>query len=101
MSTRCSETYETKTALISLFGVPLWYFSQSPRVAIQVSGCPDHRVRVEASGTVMMPAETVLGVCLFSFLLTYKLERAAPRSPARRLHQADTSVDPGAQSQRL
>ncbi|XP_066868985.1 SUN domain-containing protein 1 isoform X16 [Kogia breviceps] len=35
LSTRCSETYETKTALISLFGVPLWYFSQSPRVAIQ------------------------------------------------------------------
>ncbi|XP_070316732.1 SUN domain-containing protein 1 isoform X15 [Odocoileus virginianus] len=35
LSTRCSETYETKTALLSLFGVPLWYFSQSPRVAIQ------------------------------------------------------------------
>ena len=42
MSTRCSETYETKTALISLFGVPLWYFSQSPRVAIQVSRRPGH-----------------------------------------------------------
>ncbi|XP_067101577.1 SUN domain-containing protein 1 isoform X6 [Osmerus mordax] len=35
MSTRCSETYETKTALMSLFGLPLWYFSQSPRVVIQ------------------------------------------------------------------
>ncbi|XP_068765148.1 SUN domain-containing protein 1 isoform X9 [Struthio camelus] len=35
LSTRCSETYETKTALISLFGIPLWYFSQSPRVVIQ------------------------------------------------------------------
>uniref|UniRef100_A0A4X1TIW6 SUN domain-containing protein n=1 Tax=Sus scrofa TaxID=9823 RepID=A0A4X1TIW6_PIG len=35
LSTRCSETFETKTALISLFGIPLWYFSQSPRVAIQ------------------------------------------------------------------
>ncbi|XP_029584715.1 SUN domain-containing protein 1 isoform X2 [Salmo trutta] len=35
LSTRCSETYETKTALMSLFSVPLWYFSQSPRVAIQ------------------------------------------------------------------
>lgn len=35
LSTRCSETYETKTALVSLFGVPLWYFSQSPRVVIQ------------------------------------------------------------------
>lgn len=48
MSTRCSETYETKTALISLFGVPLWYFSQSPRVAIQVSRRPGRRVRVPA-----------------------------------------------------
>ncbi|XP_070838263.1 SUN domain-containing protein 1 isoform X2 [Chaetodon trifascialis] len=35
LSTRCSETYETKTALMSLFGLPLWYFSQSPRVVIQ------------------------------------------------------------------
>uniref|UniRef100_A0AAY4CNY0 SUN domain-containing protein n=2 Tax=Denticeps clupeoides TaxID=299321 RepID=A0AAY4CNY0_9TELE len=35
LSTRCSETFETKTALMSLFGVPLWYFSQSPRVVIQ------------------------------------------------------------------
>ncbi|KAL0993413.1 hypothetical protein UPYG_G00107490 [Umbra pygmaea] len=35
LSTRCSETYETKTALMSLFSVPLWYFSQSPRVVIQ------------------------------------------------------------------
>ncbi|KAM4527004.1 uncharacterized protein V3H82_001249 isoform 3-T3 [Fundulus diaphanus] len=35
ISTRCSETYETKAALLSLFGVPLWYFSQSPRAVIQ------------------------------------------------------------------
>ncbi|XP_032896427.1 SUN domain-containing protein 1 isoform X2 [Amblyraja radiata] len=35
LSTRCSETYETATAVMSLFGVPLWYFSQSPRVIIQ------------------------------------------------------------------
>ncbi|XP_077481927.1 uncharacterized protein LOC144092737 isoform X3 [Stigmatopora argus] len=35
LSTRCSETYKTKAGLISLFGVPLWYFSQSPRVVIQ------------------------------------------------------------------
>ncbi|XP_075891249.1 uncharacterized protein LOC142894027 isoform X2 [Nelusetta ayraudi] len=35
ISTRCSETFETKAALLSLFGVPLWYFSQSPRAVIQ------------------------------------------------------------------
>ncbi|XP_060116968.1 SUN domain-containing protein 1 isoform X7 [Heteronotia binoei] len=35
LSTRCSETYNTQTAVISLFGVPLWYFSQSPRTVIQ------------------------------------------------------------------
>uniref|UniRef100_A0A8D0H185 SUN domain-containing protein n=1 Tax=Sphenodon punctatus TaxID=8508 RepID=A0A8D0H185_SPHPU len=35
ISTRCSETYETKTALLSLFGIPLWYHSQSPWVILQ------------------------------------------------------------------
>nr|XP_057922066.1 SUN domain-containing protein 2-like isoform X4 [Doryrhamphus excisus] len=35
LSTRCSETYKTRAALVSLFGLPLWYFSQSPRVVIQ------------------------------------------------------------------
>ncbi|KAE8611477.1 hypothetical protein XENTR_v10012466 [Xenopus tropicalis] len=35
INTRCSETFETKTALLSLFGVPLWYQSQSPRVILQ------------------------------------------------------------------
>ncbi|XP_032869440.1 SUN domain-containing protein 2 isoform X2 [Amblyraja radiata] len=33
--TRCSETLETKTALLSLFGFPLWYQSHSPRAVIQ------------------------------------------------------------------
>ncbi|XP_055487691.1 SUN domain-containing protein 2-like [Leucoraja erinacea] len=33
--TRCSETLETKTALLSLFGFPLWYQSRSPRAVIQ------------------------------------------------------------------
>lgn len=36
INTRCSETYETRTALLSLFGIPLWYHSQSPRVILQV-----------------------------------------------------------------
>ncbi|XP_071369964.1 SUN domain-containing protein 1-like [Centroberyx affinis] len=35
LSTRCSESYETRTALMTLFGIPLWYFSQSPRAVIQ------------------------------------------------------------------
>lgn len=35
ISTRCSESFNTKTALLSLFGLPLWYFSQSPRVVLQ------------------------------------------------------------------
>ncbi|NWZ69669.1 SUN2 protein, partial [Acrocephalus arundinaceus] len=35
VNTRCSETYETRTALLSLFGIPLWYHSQSPRVILQ------------------------------------------------------------------
>ncbi|KAG8556642.1 hypothetical protein GDO81_018152 [Engystomops pustulosus] len=40
LNTRCSETYETRTALISLFGVPLWYQSQSPRVILQPDSNP-------------------------------------------------------------
>ncbi|XP_031796885.1 SUN domain-containing protein 2 isoform X2 [Sarcophilus harrisii] len=35
ISTRCSETYDTKTAVLSLFGVPLWYLTQSPRAILQ------------------------------------------------------------------
>ncbi|MBN3295162.1 SUN2 protein, partial [Amia calva] len=35
INTRCSETYETKTALLTLFGIPMWYHSQSPRAVIQ------------------------------------------------------------------
>ncbi|MEE6515263.1 hypothetical protein FKM82_023881 [Ascaphus truei] len=40
LNTRCSETYETKTALLSLFGIPLWYQSQSPRVILQPDSNP-------------------------------------------------------------
>ncbi|XP_072506719.1 SUN domain-containing protein 2-like [Notamacropus eugenii] len=35
ISSRCSETYDTKTALLSLFGIPLWYYFQSPRAILQ------------------------------------------------------------------
>lgn len=35
ISVRCSETYYKKTALISVFGIPLWYTSNSPRTVIQ------------------------------------------------------------------
>ncbi|XP_068610885.1 LOW QUALITY PROTEIN: SUN domain-containing protein 1-like [Brachionichthys hirsutus] len=35
LTSRCSQSYQTKAALLSVFGVPLWYFSQSPRAVIQ------------------------------------------------------------------
>ncbi|XP_048054931.1 SUN domain-containing protein 2 isoform X2 [Megalobrama amblycephala] len=35
LNTRCSETYKTRSACLSLFGVPLWYHSESPRTVIQ------------------------------------------------------------------
>ncbi|NWX16821.1 SUN2 protein, partial [Aegotheles bennettii] len=35
INTRCSETYQMRTALLSLFGIPLWYSSQPPRVILQ------------------------------------------------------------------
>lgn len=34
-STRCSETYHTGTAQITVFGIPVWYSSNSPRIVIQ------------------------------------------------------------------
>jgi len=36
VSTRCSQTFQPRTAQLSLFGIPLWYSTNSPRVAIQV-----------------------------------------------------------------
>ncbi|XP_031419643.1 SUN domain-containing protein 2-like isoform X2 [Clupea harengus] len=35
VNTRCSETYRTRSACLSLFGFPLWYHSESPRTVIQ------------------------------------------------------------------
>lgn len=36
ISVRCSETYEHRTRRESIFGIPLWYKSYSPRTVIQV-----------------------------------------------------------------
>lgn len=30
----CTETYHTKSAQISIFGIPLWYPTNTPRIAI-------------------------------------------------------------------
>ncbi|KAJ7993199.1 hypothetical protein DPEC_G00269960 [Dallia pectoralis] len=35
VSTRCSETYRSRSACVSFLGVPLWYPSESPRIVIQ------------------------------------------------------------------
>lgn len=35
VSTRCSETYRTRSACVTLFGLPMWYPSESPRTVIQ------------------------------------------------------------------
>lgn len=40
VNVRCSETYYRKTALVSVFGIPLWYTSNSPRAVIQPSVHP-------------------------------------------------------------
>lgn len=37
ISTRCSETYRGRSACVTLFGIPLWYPSESPRTVIQGS----------------------------------------------------------------
>lgn len=40
ISTRCTETYRTKSAEISIFGIPLWYPSNTPRTVITPSVHP-------------------------------------------------------------
>ncbi|XP_057699690.1 SUN domain-containing protein 1 isoform X2 [Corythoichthys intestinalis] len=35
ISTRCSETYRTRSACLILFGIPLWYPTESPRTVIR------------------------------------------------------------------
>lgn len=40
LSTRCTENYHTKSAQISIFGLPLWYPSNTPRTAIQPNVLP-------------------------------------------------------------
>jgi len=35
VSTRCTETYVQKTAMYSIFGIPVWYPSNNPRTIIQ------------------------------------------------------------------
>ncbi|KHN77028.1 Nuclear migration and anchoring protein unc-84 [Toxocara canis] len=44
ISTRCTETYKEKSRLESIFGIPLWYSSYSPRSVIQ------HRANALSSG---------------------------------------------------
>lgn len=40
VSTRCTETYHSKSAQISVFGIPLWYATNTPRTAITPSVQP-------------------------------------------------------------
>lgn len=64
LSTRCSETYETKAALLSLFGIPLWYFSQSPRAVIQVTHLLNQHISILAvRNKVFLLIRTTLPPC--------------------------------------
>ena len=40
LSTRCTESYQMKSAEISIFGIPLWYPSNTPRTVISPSVQP-------------------------------------------------------------
>ncbi|XP_030643734.1 SUN domain-containing protein 2-like [Chanos chanos] len=40
INTRCSEPYQTRAAYLSLFGFPVFYWSESPRVVIQPEVSP-------------------------------------------------------------
>ncbi|KAM7370299.1 hypothetical protein PAMP_009860 [Pampus punctatissimus] len=84
LSTRCSETYETKAALLSLFGVPLWYFSQSPRAVIQPDVHPGNCWAFRGSTGFL-----VIRLSLRILPTAFSLEHI-PKSlaPSRTLHSA-------------
>jgi len=67
VSTRCSETFHRKTALVSIFGIPVWYTSNSPRTIIQVArqlSTKFHSIYLDTG--LGGPAH---GVCVFSHLI--------------------------------
>lgn len=40
ISTRCSESYQPKTAVYTILGIPFWYRSNTPRTAITPGTAP-------------------------------------------------------------
>ncbi|KAM6963504.1 uncharacterized protein LKV04_019575 [Tautogolabrus adspersus] len=82
LSTRCSETYETKAALLSLFGVPLWYFSQSPRVVIQPDVHPGNCWAFRGS-TGFLVIRLSMGIVPTTFSLEHIPKALAPSGTLR------------------
>uniref|UniRef100_A0A8C1VCI0 Zgc:152977 n=1 Tax=Cyprinus carpio TaxID=7962 RepID=A0A8C1VCI0_CYPCA len=74
ISTRCSESFDTKTALLSLFGFPLWYFSQSARVVIQPDVHPGNCWAFKGSQGYL-----VIGLCMKILPTAFSLDHV-PKS---------------------
>lgn len=67
ISTRCSETYQIKTAQWSILGIPLWYFSNSPRVIIQPGVRPGECWAIKGSqGFIVIQLSGLVNISAFS-----------------------------------
>ncbi|XP_067631722.1 klaroid protein isoform X2 [Eurosta solidaginis] len=74
LSTRCTENYQTKSAQISVFGIPLWYPTNTPRIAISPQVQPG-----ECWAFQGFPGFLVLKLNSFVYVTGFTLEHI-PRS---------------------
>ena len=64
ISTKCTESYNVKSARISVLGIPLWYPSNNPRTIIQVSMTDRLRCRhLNVAGGLRLPIVCHPDVC--------------------------------------
>ncbi|GAB1602421.1 uncharacterized protein LOC115212367 isoform X1 [Argonauta hians] len=67
ISSRCSETFAKKTALVSMFGIPLFYKSNSPRTAIQPDVNPGECWAFKGtSGVLVIQLSRLIRITAFS-----------------------------------
>ncbi|VDP41337.1 unnamed protein product [Soboliphyme baturini] len=68
VSTRCTETFNPRTRLESIFGMPLWYSSYSPRTVIQPHISPGECWAFKGSvGSLVIQLSGVVNITGFSY----------------------------------
>ncbi|KAH8372732.1 hypothetical protein KR009_004090 [Drosophila setifemur] len=90
LSTRCTESYQTKSAQISVFGVPLWYPTNTPRVAISPNVQPGECWAFQGfPGFLKISISTVLKLNSLIYVTGFTLEHIPKSlSPTARIDSA-------------